>query len=208
MRCNYFIRLFLSFVESLTSITGETKIISPSEAFLKDDTNVLVSLTRNTKVYILNIYNMKAAIQLYITYAMAWNSHNSKEIHMDIIISNSSGVPIYEQIEEQIKSQILSGELAEGDALPSMRVLAKELKISIITTKRAYEDLERDGFIESITGKGSFVKGINSDMVKENMLFSIQELLEKAVDKAILCNVSHEELNEMLALLYEEKSGR
>lgn len=208
MRCNYFIRLFLSFVESLTSITGETKIISPSEAFLKDDINVLVSLTRNTKVYILNIYNMKADIQLYITYAMAWNSHNSKEIHMDIIISNSSGVPIYEQIEEQIKSQILSGELAEGDALPSMRVLAKELKISIITTKRAYEDLERDGFIESITGKGSFVKGINSDMVKENMLFSIQELLEKAVDKAILCNVSYDELSEMLALLYEEKSGR
>lgn len=208
MRCNYFIRLFLSFVESLTSITGETKIISPSEAFLKDDINVLVSLTRNTKVYILNIYNMKADIQLYITYAMAWNSHNSKEIHMDIIISNSSGVPIYEQIEEQIKSQILSGELIEGDALPSMRVLAKELKISIITTKRAYEDLERDGFIESITGKGSFVKGINSDIVRENMLFSIQELLEKAVDKAILCNVSHEELNEMLALLYEEKSGR
>ena len=208
MRCNYFIRLFLSFVESLTSITGETKIISPSEAFLKDDINVLVSLTRNTKVYILNIYNMKADIQLYITYAMAWNSHNSKEIHMDIIISNSSGVPIYEQIEEQIKSQILSGELAEGDALPSMRVLAKELKISIITTKRAYEDLERDGFIESITGKGSFVKGINSDMVKENMLFSIQELLEKAVDKAILCNVSHDELSDMLALLYEEKSGR
>lgn len=208
MRCNYFIRLFLSFVESLTSITGETKIISPSEAFLKDDINVLVSLTRNTKVYILNIYNMKAAIQLYITYAMAWNSHNSKEIHMDIIISNSSGVPIYEQIEEQIKSQILSGELAEGDALPSMRVLAKELKISIITTKRAYEDLERDGFIESITGKGSFVKGINSDIVRENMLFSIQELLEKAVDKAILCNVSHDELSDMLALLYEEKSGR
>ena len=208
MRCNYFIRLFLSFVESLTSITGETKIISPSEAFLKDDINVLVSLTRNTKVYILNIYNMKADIQLYITYAMAWNSHNSKEIHMDIIISNSSGVPIYEQIEEQIKSQILSGELTEGDALPSMRVLAKELKISIITTKRAYEDLERDGFIESITGKGSFVKGINSDMVKENMLFSIQELLEKAVDKAILCNVSYDELSEMLALLYEEKSGR
>lgn len=165
-------------------------------------------MTTNAKVYILNIYNIKAAVQPYITYAMAWNSHNSKEIHMDIIISNSSGVPIYEQIEEQIKSQILSGELIEGDALPSMRVLAKELKISIITTKRAYEDLERDGFIESITGKGSFVKGINSDIVRENMLFSIQELLEKAVDKAILCNVSHDELSDMLALLYEEKSGR
>ena len=126
---------------------------------------------------------------------------------MDIIISNSSGVPIYEQIEEQIKSQIMTGELAEGDALPSMRVLAKELKISIITTKRAYEDLERDGFIESVTGKGSFVKGINSEMVKENMMFAIQELLETAVDKAILGKVSYEELSETLKLLYDEKQG-
>lgn len=124
---------------------------------------------------------------------------------MDIIISNSSGVPIYEQIEEQIKSQIMTGELVEGDALPSMRVLAKDLRISIITTKRAYEDLEREGFIESVTGKGSFVKGINSDIVKENMMFAIQELLEAAVDKAILGKISQEELSEMLKLLYDEK---
>lgn len=125
---------------------------------------------------------------------------------MDIIISNNSGVPIYEQIEEQIKSQIMKGDLLEGDALPSMRVLAKELKISIITTKRAYEDLEKDGFIYSIMGKGSFVKGINSDIVKENLMFAIQEILETAVDKAILCKVPCNELNEMLSLLYEEKS--
>ena len=124
---------------------------------------------------------------------------------MDIIISNSSGVPIYEQIEEQIKSQIMIGDLQEGEALPSMRVLAKELKISIITTKRAYEDLERDGFIESVTGKGSFVKGINSEMVRENVLFTIQELLENAVDKAILGQISKEELQEILELLYDEK---
>ena len=124
---------------------------------------------------------------------------------MDIIISNSSGVPIYEQIEEQIKSQIMTGELTEGDALPSMRVLAKDLKISIITTKRAYEDLERDGFIESVTGKGSFVKGINSDIVRENMMYAIEQLLETAVDKAILGRISCEELNEMLSLQYEEK---
>ena len=124
---------------------------------------------------------------------------------MDIIISNSSGVPIYEQIEEQVKSQIMTGELVEGEALPSMRVLAKDLKISIITTKRAYEDLERDGVIESITGKGSFVKGINSDIVRENMMFTIQELIENAVDKAILGKVSLEELQEMVGLLYEEK---
>lgn len=131
---------------------------------------------------------------------------HEKEIHMDIIISNSSGVPIYEQIREQIKSQIMTGELKEGDALPSMRLLAKELKISIITTKRAYEDLERDGFIESFTGRGSFVKGINNDMVRENMRFAIQELLETAVDKALLGKVSLDELREMLELLYEEKS--
>ena len=124
---------------------------------------------------------------------------------MDIILNNSSGVSIYEQIEEQIKSQIMTGSLKEGDALPSMRVLAKDLKISIITTKRAYEDLEKDGFIVSITGKGSFVNGINSDLVKENMMAAIEEYLDKALDKVILGKVSIEELKEMLTLLYEEK---
>ena len=125
---------------------------------------------------------------------------------MDIIISNSSGVPIYEQIEEQIKSQIMSGDLIEGDSLPSMRVLAKELKISIITTKRAYEDLERDGFIYTVVGRGSFVKGIDGDIMKENMMFKIQEILESAVDKAILGKISQDDLHEMIRLLYEEKS--
>ncbi len=134
-------------------------------------------------------------------------SAGQRGIHMNIILSNSSGVPIYEQIEEQIKSQIMTGDIKEGDALPSMRVLAKDLKISIITTKRAYEDLERDGFIESVTGKGSFVKGINSDIVKENMMFAIEEYLEKAVDKAILGKVSKGELTEMLTLIYEEKKN-
>ena len=125
---------------------------------------------------------------------------------MDIIISNSSGVPIYEQIEEQIKSQIMSGDLIEGDSLPSMRVLAKELKISIITTKRAYEDLEREGFIYTVVGRGSFVKGIDGDLMKENMMFAVQEILENAVDKAILGKISQDDLHEMIRLLYEEKS--
>ena len=124
---------------------------------------------------------------------------------MDIIISNTSGVPIYEQIEEQIKSQIMTGSLVAGETLPSMRVLAKELKISIITTKRAYEDLERDGYIESVTGKGSFVKAVNSDIVKENMMFEIQELLDKACDKAVIGKVTRDELKEMIDLLYDEK---
>ena len=126
---------------------------------------------------------------------------------MDIIISNTSGVPIYEQIEEQIKSQIMTGSLVAGEALPSMRVLAKELRVSIITTKRAYEDLERDGFIESVTGKGSFVKAVNSDIVKENMMFEIQELLDKACDKAVIGKVTRDELKEMIDLLYDEKQA-
>ena len=90
---------------------------------------------------------------------------------MDIIISNSSGAPIYEQIEEQLKAQILSGELSPGETLPSIRVLAKDLKISVITTKRAYEELERDGFIESVVGKGSFVKGVNSQAASSAIFY-------------------------------------
>ena len=164
-------------------------------------------LTKNIKVYILNIYNIveRDYAQISLRCGLA-QSYAEKENHMDIILNNSSGVSIYEQIEEQIKSQIMTGVLKEGDALPSMRVLAKDLKISIITTKRAYEDLERDGFIESITGKGSFVKGINSDLVKENMMAAIEEYLDKALDKAILGKVSIEELKEMMTLLYEEKT--
>ena len=123
---------------------------------------------------------------------------------MNIIITNNSDKPIYDQIKEQIKEMILSGELKEGDALPSMRLLAKELRISIITTKRAYEELERDGYIESYTGKGSFVKGINHDVVREGVLYEIEELFEVAVGKAKLAKLSYKELEERLKLLYEE----
>lgn len=124
---------------------------------------------------------------------------------MDIIINNASGVPIYEQIEEQIKGMIMSGELGVGDALPSMRVLAKELKISVITTKRAYEDLERDGFIESVVGKGSFVKAVNNEIMKESILFAMEEYFEKAVEKAVLGKISLDEMKELLTIIYEDK---
>ena len=124
---------------------------------------------------------------------------------MNIIIKTQGTMAIYEQITNQLKSAIVTGELKAGEALPSIRALAAQLEISVITTKRAYEDLEKDGFIYSIMGKGSFVKGINSDIVRENMMFAIQELLETAVDKAIIGKVSYEELQEMLRLLYEEK---
>ena len=123
---------------------------------------------------------------------------------MDIIITNNSEKPIYDQIKEQIKELILKGELKEGDALPSMRLLAKELRISIITTKRAYEELERDGYIESYTGRGSFVKGIKHEVVREGVLYEIEELFEVAVGKARLAKLPYEELEQRLKLLYEE----
>ena len=126
---------------------------------------------------------------------------------MDIIISNNADSPIYEQIKEQIKLQILNGDLKEGDALPSMRLLAKELRISVITTKRAYEELEREGFIESFTGKGSFVKAMNKDVVKETLVYEIETLLEEVIEKAVIARLSYEELNQILKLLYDERKS-
>lgn len=127
---------------------------------------------------------------------------------MDIIITNQSDRPIYEQIMDQIKAQIMNGELKEGDALPSMRLLAKELRISIITTKRAYEELEREGYIESYTGKGSFVKGVNHEMVKESVMFEIETMMEEMFEKAEVAKLSFEELTERWNLLYEERRER
>ena len=121
---------------------------------------------------------------------------------MDIIISNSSGEPIYEQIASQIKSLILDGTLNAGDALPSMRTLAQQLRISVITTKRAYEELERDGFIESYTGKGSFIKGQNTELLREEYLRQTEALLTQVCDKARQCKLSLDELKEMLELIY------
>ena len=121
---------------------------------------------------------------------------------MNIIIRNTSGQPIYEQIASQIKALIISGELQEGDMLPSMRLLAKELRISVITTKRAYEELEREGFIISQTGKGSFVAGQNMELVREAQLQKIEGQLTQAVALAQSSGISLEELQEMLVLLY------
>lgn len=122
---------------------------------------------------------------------------------MDILISNNTDQPIYEQIREQIKLQIINGVLREGDALPSMRLLAKDLRISIITTKRAYEELEREGFIESYTGRGSFVKSMNRNVVREKIASEIGELFEKAVEKAVAADIPYDEMQEMLKLYYE-----
>ena len=122
---------------------------------------------------------------------------------MNIIISNSSGQPIYEQIVSQIKGLIISGELNEGDALPSMRLLAKELRISVITTKRAYEELEREGFITSMTGKGSFVASKNTNLIKEVTFKKIEASMTQIVESANMCGLQLDELIEMLTLIYE-----
>ena len=124
---------------------------------------------------------------------------------MYIIISNSSGKPIYEQITLQIKEMIMNGTLKEGEALPSMRNLAKQLRISIITTKRAYEDLERDGFIQSFTGKGSFVAKQDKELIREEGLKVIEEHLTQATEKAKQYGITQKELIDLLKLIYEEE---
>lgn len=122
---------------------------------------------------------------------------------MNINISNSSGEPIYEQITSQIKNAILTGELTEGEALPSMRLLAKELRISVITTKRAYEELENEGFIVSLVGKGSFVATKNVEFLREEHLRKVESLLTGAVEASGACGLELEELIEMLTLIYK-----
>lgn len=122
---------------------------------------------------------------------------------MEIYISNSGTKPIYEQITDQIKASILAGKLAEGEALPSIRFLAKELGISVITTKRAYEELERDGFIETVTGKGSFVAAQNAELLREEALRRTEQALRGAVDNARQGGVTDSEVREMLELVLE-----
>ncbi|MBS7224995.1 MAG: GntR family transcriptional regulator [Clostridiaceae bacterium] len=125
---------------------------------------------------------------------------------MNIILSNTSSSPIYEQIAEQIKALIISGKLAPDSPLPSMRLLAKELRVSLITTKRAYEELERGGYIRTVTGKGSFVSGLNNDLIREEQLRLIEEHLHAAVQRARLNGIALTDLQNMLSLLYEEES--
>ena len=123
---------------------------------------------------------------------------------MNIIISNSSNEPIYEQISKQIKAAILKGELKEGDLLPSIRALAKDLQVSVITTKRAYEELERNGFIETMQGKGSFVAGQNKELMREKKLNIIEEKLSEVVEESKALGITLEEILDMLKILFEE----
>ena len=123
---------------------------------------------------------------------------------MDLFISNTIGVPIYAQITRQIKEKILSGELTQGEALPSIRLLAKELRISVITTKRAYEDLEKEGFIYTQQGRGSFVAAQNPELLREETLRRVEQYLQKALDEAAQGGVTGDEVRTLLHLLMEE----
>lgn len=130
---------------------------------------------------------------------------NSKRgIGMKIIISNSSKEPIYEQITSQIKASILAGELQEGTAIPSMRKLAQDLQISVITTKRAYEELEKEGFIYSIVGKGSFVAEQNLEVIREKKLKAIEEQMKAVIINSREIGLSLEDLQQLLNILDEE----
>jgi GntR family transcriptional regulator len=124
---------------------------------------------------------------------------------MTIIISNASSAPIYEQITQQIKGLIIAGTIKEGDALPSIRKLAKELQISVITTKRAYEDLEREGFIDTVAGKGSFVAHQNKEFIREKKMRIIEDKLIEAVSEAKLLGMELDELTEMMNIIYKEE---
>lgn len=125
---------------------------------------------------------------------------------MDLIISPSSGKPIYEQLEEQIKNLILRKKLKPGDPLPSMRDLAKDLNVSLITTKRAYKDLEDQGFIVSMVGRGSFVSNTNIEFLSEYKYKEIESLLRKVVEQSRMCDVPLDELIEILKMIHEEDS--
>ncbi len=127
-----------------------------------------------------------------------------KYIEMKIIISNASSEPIYEQIGKQIKAQIISGDLKEGDGLPSIRKLAKELQISVITTKRTYVELEKEGFIDVVAGKGTFVAIQNKELLKEKKMKSVEDLMSDTIMEAQKLGITFEELQEMLVLLYNE----
>lgn len=124
---------------------------------------------------------------------------------MNIIISNSDGIPIFEQIENAIKQAIFSNELKEEDMLPSVRSLANDLKISFLTVKRAYDELERGGFIKTVQGKGSFVAPKNLELIKEEKLKEIQDYIEKIYTISKISNISEEEVKELFKIIFEEE---
>ena len=143
-------------------------------------------------------------ISAFILYMPYINSMLPRGGSLDILISNSNGKPIYEQIYQQIKNQIISGALKEGEMLPSIRTLAKDLRISVITTKRAYDELERDGYIYTVAAKGCYVAQKNTEMIKEDTLRQIEEYMRKICELAPACDLSDEDMMTMLRLIQKE----
>ena len=125
---------------------------------------------------------------------------------MDIIISNSVDTPLYEQVKEQIKNKIVANELKAGELLPSIRSLAKDLRISVITTKNAYDELEKEGYVETIPGKGTYVANKNTELIKEEQLQKVEGLIDTAVSIAKIRGISKDEIKEMLDILYGEEN--
>ncbi len=122
---------------------------------------------------------------------------------MKLIISNASGIPIYEQIKQQVKAAILSGELQEEETLPSLRTLAKDLKISVLTVTRAYTELEQEGFVKNIQGRGCFVMGRGSELIQEQLICKVETSLTEAIQAARVANLPSEELHRLLDILLE-----
>ncbi len=139
------------------------------------------------------------------TYITILTFFNQKIRIVKILIANSSRDPIYEQISKQIRSQIIAGDMKEGDPIPSIRKLAREIQVSVITTKKAYETLEREGYIDTVTGRGTFVAAQNRELLREIKMKIIEDRIGEAVSDAKLFGVTLDELNEMLNLLYGEE---
>lgn len=123
---------------------------------------------------------------------------------MVVLIDNKSGLPIYDQIYSQIKSQIINGDLKEDEALPSIRSLAKDLRISVITTKRAYDELEKEGFIYTVPAKGCFVARKNVELLREENLKKIEDYMQRIMELSVSCNLTKSDVVDMLNLIWEE----
>lgn len=137
-------------------------------------------------------------------YAEQYNSKNSGGVMtIKLIISNMSGVPIYEQIKQQVKAAILSGDLQAEETLPSLRTLAKDLKISVLTVTKAYTELEQEGFVKNVQGKGCFVLGSGSELMKEQLICKVENSLTEAIKAAKIANLSNKELHHLLDVLLE-----
>lgn len=169
---------------------------------LFDGVNVLTCRVLRYKMYLINKYNEYIEYSNYIKHKTKVYERYTTRYDMEIIISSNANKPIYEQITSQIKAMIMSGELQTGDSIPSMRSLAKTIHVSVITVQKAYEDLARDGFIETTVGRGSFVAAQNKEFIREEQQKQIEEYLVKAVDIAKSNGIKLEKLTELLSIFY------